>query len=478
MTDIIASNKLTVVVGLGVTGLSVARFLSSRGEAFVVADSREAPPALDQLKTLMPDVQIDLGRLDDALLSGAGQLIVSPGLALSTPALVNAAKSGVNIYGDIELFARHAKAPIVAITGSNGKSTVTTLLGEMARLAGRNVGVGGNLGVPALDLLDDARDLYVLELSSFQLETIEKLGAEVAVVLNVSPDHMDRYASLADYHRAKHRVFKGVKQVLINRDDNLSQPLLGEGIPTWSFGLGKPDFSGFGLLAHQGELYLAFEFEPLLALSDMAIKGQHNIANALAALALGHAVGLPQKAMIEAVRVFPGLAHRCQSIAQRHGVSWIDDSKATNTGATVAAIEGLSFRQAAPNTAAFKNSSLKKAPLKTARHSSDHKRQENIVLVAGGQAKGQDFSALAEVLMGRVKHVVLIGEDAGQLAQAFKNKVACVSASSMEEAVCLADELAARGDTVLLSPACASFDMFSGFEERGRCFAEAVGALP
>jgi len=454
VAELIASNRLTVVVGLGATGLSVARFLSAQGEPFMVVDNREQPPALDQLRSELPEVRTELGPFDSATLCSADQLIVSPGLALDTPALLTAADAGIEIIGDIELFARHAKAPIVGITGSNGKSTVTTLLGEMAQLAGENVGVGGNIGTPALDLLDDDKDLYVLELSSFQLDTIDRLGAEVATVLNVSPDHMDRYESILDYHRAKHRVFKGTRQIVVNRDDYLSQPLISDAVTNWSFGLGKPDFCAFGLLQHQGESWLAFQFEPLMPVAEVRIKGRHNIANALAALALGHAVGLPREIMLAALRSFPGLAHRCQHIAQSQGVTWIDDSKATNVGATLAAIEGFCEQP-----------------------SNDEKKAANIVLIAGGQAKGQDFSALAKALPGKVKQVILIGEDAEQLAQAFGKGVPSIHATSMQAAVSAAARLASDGDIVLLSPACASFDMFSGFEERGRCFTEAVGGL-
>lgn len=454
MVELIASNRLTVVVGLGATGLSVARFLSTQGVPFVVVDSREKPPALAQLHKELPDVRTELGELDAVTLCGADQLIVSPGLPLDTPALLEAAKAGTEIIGDIELFARHAQAPIVAITGSNGKSTVTTLLGEMARLAGKNVGVGGNLGTPALELLDDKKDLYVLELSSFQLESVEKLGAEVATVLNISPDHMDRYESILDYHRAKHRVFKGSRQIVVNRDDCLSQPLISDAVTNWSFGLSKPDFCAFGLIDHEGESWLAFQFELLIRVADVRIKGRHNIANALAALALGHAAGLPREAMLEALGSFPGLAHRCQHVAQRDGVTWIDDSKATNVGATVAAINGLCDTTTATG-----------------------KTSGSIILIGGGQAKGQDFSSLAKALPGKVKQTILMGEDATLLARVFDRYVPSIHATSLEGAVSGAERLAQPGDIVLLSPACASFDMFSGFEERGRCFVAAVKAL-
>lgn len=293
VSQLIASNNVTVVVGLGATGLSVARFLASRGERFVMVDTRLDPPGLAEFKKASPDVPLELGELNSATLLGAGRVVVSPGLAPGHPALRYAAEQGVAVCGDIELFAAAARAPLVAITGSNGKSTVTTLVGAMASAAGKNVGVGGNLGTPALDLLADERDLYVLELSSFQLELVNTLNARVATVLNLSPDHMDRYKGAVDYHTAKHRIFRGAQQVVVNRDDSLSRPLVPATVKYWTFGLSTPDFNGFGLVNRDGQEWLAFQFEPLVPVTDVRIKGRHNIANALAALALGHAVGLP-----------------------------------------------------------------------------------------------------------------------------------------------------------------------------------------
>ncbi len=448
MTKLIASDRLTIVVGIGATGLSVARHLTACGDTFVMVDSRLEPPGLVELQHTLPGTEVELGGFNPVTLGAADRLIVSPGVSVDHPALQAAVAQGVAVTGDIALFMAAARAPVVAITGSNGKSTVTTLVGEMALAAGKNVGVGGNLGCPALDLLADDRDLYVLELSSFQLELVEQLNAEVVTVLNVSADHMDRYATLLDYHRAKHRIFTGAKKVVVNRDDMLSQPLLPTSVQSFSFGLGKPDFNGFGLLTEQGESCLAYEFEALLPVAQLGIRGRHNVANALAALALGHAMGLPRDAMLQALRHFTGLPHRCQTVADSNGVTWINDSKATNTGATIAALYGLA------NTGDM-----------------------NVILIAGGQGKGQDFSVLKSAVKGRVKVAVLLGEDAALLSQCLTTETKVLFADSMPAAVSLAAEHAAAGDTVLLSPACASFDMFSGFAERGDTFAAAVATL-
>ncbi|MDN5510401.1 MAG: UDP-N-acetylmuramoyl-L-alanine--D-glutamate ligase, partial [Pseudomonas sp.] len=339
--SLIASDHFRIVVGLGKSGMSLVRFLANRGTSFAVADTRENPPELVTLRRDYPHVEVRCGELDVEFLCRADELYVSPGLALATPALQAAAARGVKLSGDIDLFARNAKAPIVAISGSNAKSTVTTLVGEMAAAAGKRVAVGGNLGVPALDLLSDDVELYVMELSSFQLETTHDLGAEVATVLNVSEDHMDRYSGLPAYHLAKHRIFRGARQFVVNRQDALSRPLIGEGMPCWTFGLGKPDFKGFGIREENGEKYLAFEFQNLMPVRELKIRGAHNQSNALAALALGHAVGLPFDAMLASLRTFAGLEHRCQWVRDLNEVSYYNDSKATNVGAALAAIEGL-----------------------------------------------------------------------------------------------------------------------------------------
>jgi len=444
----IATDKRRVIVGLGVTGLSCARFFAKHGIPFAMADSRQNSPGLDAFKREFADVPLYLGAFSAELFSAADELIVSPGVALEEPAIAAAIKNGVTVCGDIDLFVREARAPIVAITGSNGKSTVTSLVGAMAQAAQRNVGVGGNLGTAALDLLGPARDLYVLELSSFQLERAQPLQAEVATVLNVSPDHMDRYPSLLAYHQAKHRVFRGCKQVVINRADALSRPLVPADVAQWSFGLDAPDFNAFGVRESHGERFLAFENQLLLPARELKIAGDHNIANALAALALGHAVQLPMAAMLQTLREFTGLAHRCQLIAQNNNIAFYDDSKGTNVGATVAAIEGLCAERAG-----------------------------KVVLIAGGVGKGAEFDGLKPALEKFGRAVVLIGEAAPAIESVVKNILPTVHARDMQEAVNKAAQFAQSGDNVLLSPACASFDMFNNYAHRGDVFIVAVKQL-
>ena len=446
--SLISTDKQRIIVGLGVTGLSVARYLAGRDVPFAVCDTREHPPGLDQLKRFAPMADLYLGELDARLLGSADELIVNPGIALSTPAIQIAMQAGVRVLGDVELFAREADAPVVAITGSNAKSTVTTLLGLMAEKAGKRVAVGGNIGTPALDLLDQKAELYILELSSFQLETTDALNADVATVLNISEDHMDRYVDLAAYTQAKQRIFNGARQAVVNRDDALTQPQAADNLPCWSFGLSQPDARGFGLIKQGGEQHLAFESGVLMPVSQLKTRGAHNQANALAALALGHAVGLPMAAMLEALREFTGLPHRCQWVGRHEEVDYYDDSKATNVGAALAAIEGFGGDL-----------------------------QGKQVLIAGGDGKGADFSALVEPVSRHCRAVILLGKDAPRLEQLLAGHVLVLQVASLEEAVTAAAALAHPGDAVLLSPACASLDMFRNFEERGRLFAAEVRRL-
>ncbi|WP_454256070.1 UDP-N-acetylmuramoyl-L-alanine--D-glutamate ligase [Pseudomonas sp. Marseille-Q8238] len=445
--SLIASDQFRIVVGLGKSGMSLVRFLAQQGVRFAVADTRANPPELATLAAEYPQVEVRCGELDVEFLCRASELYISPGLAVATPALQAAAARGVKLSGDIDLFARHAKAPIIAITGSNAKSTVTTLVGEMAQAAGKKVAVGGNLGTPALDLLADDVELYVLELSSFQLETTERLDAEVATCLNVSEDHMDRYSGMPDYHLAKHRIFRGARQVVVNRQDALSRPLIADQVTCWTFGLNKPDFKGFGLIEEAGEKHLAFQFEALLPVKALKMRGAHNQSNALAALALGHAVGLPFTAMLDTLQRFTGLAHRCQWVRELRGVSYYDDSKATNVGAALAAIEGLGA-------------------------DIDGK----LLLIAGGDGKGADFSALRAPVAKFCRAVILLGRDAERLAVTLEGTPQ-FRVQTLDEAVSRCAELAQPGDAVLLSPACASLDMFKNFEERGRLFAQAAEGL-
>lgn len=448
MTDLIATNRNTAIVGMGATGLSAARFLSSIGKSFVFADSRTEPPRLHEVREQYPDVSMVLGPFTEDLLLGFDRVVVSPGVSLEEPALVAARERGVKLIGDVELFLEQAAAPVIVITGSNGKSTVTTLLGKMAEACGLSVGVGGNLGTPMLDLLDEGHQLYVIELSSFQLELVTDTRGAIAGLLNISPDHMDRYAGLQQYHAAKHRIFLGASTVINNRQDPLTNPLLSTSVKQSSFGLNKPDLGSFGLLDEDGQQWLACGLEPLMPVADVAIKGTHNTANALAALALGQAAGLDMTAMLETLKTYKGLAHRCEHVATVNQVMYIDDSKGTNVGATVAALNGFG-----------------------------EKDRANLILIAGGQGKGQDFSKLKKPVAQFVKLVALYGEDAAKIASELQGSSEIEQFDSLENAVAKAAASAQSGDIVLLSPACASFDMFSGFEQRGQRFQSAVKAV-
>ncbi len=452
MAELIAKSHITAIIGLGQTGLSIARFLAARQQRFVVCDTRDKPAGLDALLQEFPDVHVETGPLNIETLLAADELAVSPGVPLSEPALQAALAAGISVVGDIGLFLREITAPIVAITGANAKSTVTTLVGDMAARAGIKVAVGGNIGVPVLDLLASTdTELFVLELSSFQLETIglgnnPHLNAKVATILNISEDHMDRYDSLTSYYLAKQRIYFGAEVVVTNRADALTNPPLASGVTQLTFGLNKPDRKGFGLLVKDGVEYLAYEFTVLMPAADVRIPGRHNLENALAALALGSATGINQAAMLASLREFPGLPHRCQWVAEINGIEFYNDSKGTNVGATLAALEGL------------RNDSGK------------------IVLIAGGVGKGADFSPLAQALTA-TRGLVVIGEDGVKIAAVANNSVNTVAAKSMVDAVKSAFALAQPGDRVLLSPACASFDMFNNYGHRGDCFMAAVAEL-
>ena len=437
----------TAVLGLGRTGLAVARYLARRGVPFRVLDSRAAPPGLETLRRELPEVETVLGPFTPDRLCAAETLILSPGIAPDEPAVAAAAAAGVEVVGDIELFAREATAPVVAVTGSNGKSTVTALVGAMAEKAGKRVAVGGNIGTPALDLLSGpAPELYVLELSSFQLETTASLDAAAAAVLNVSADHLDRHPDLAAYAAIKRRVFHGRGTMVVNADDPAVAAMAEAGRPVVRFTLADPAAGEYGLREVDGAPWLARGGEPLLPLAALALAGGHNAANALAALALGEAVGLPMPAMLEALRTFPGLPHRCQYVAEHGGVRWYNDSKGTNVGATEAALRGV------PG--------------------------ERVVLIAGGEGKDADFAVLRAAVAERARAVVVIGRDAPLLVAALHATVPIEKAPDMDAAVAAAARLAEPGDSVLLSPACASFDMFRDYAARGEAFVAAVGRLP
>jgi UDP-N-acetylmuramoylalanine--D-glutamate ligase len=388
-----------------------------------------------------------LGEFDADLFAGFNELVVSPGISVAEPAIRVAADKGAVIRGDIDLFSEVADAPIIAITGSNGKTTVTTLVGEMARAAGRRVEVGGNIGTPALELLGRGADLYVLELSSFQLETTRELNALAATVLNVSDDHMDRYPDKMAYFQAKQRIFNGCQNAVVNLDDALSTPMARDNLRFLCFGFHRVNPDTFSTRDDDEGTWITFGFDNLLLAEELGLMGQHNISNVMAALALGHAAGLPMDVMLETAKRFKGLPHRCEFVRRVSDVDYINDSKGTNVGATAAAIESL-------------------VPA-----------GGKIVLIAGGEGKGADFSLLAEPVATHCRAVVLIGTDAETIATALGNRVETVNAADIAGAVHTARKLAQPGDRVLLSPACASFDMFRDYGDRGDRFRQQVEGL-
>ena len=431
--------KKVVIIGLGLTGLSCVDFFITHGVTPRVMDTRMSPPGLEQLSE---SVERHLGNLREDWLLSADLIVASPGVALSTPALLSAAEAGVEIVGDIELFCREAQAPIVAITGSNGKSTVTTLVGEMAKAAGWAVGVGGNIGLPALSLLRQACDLYVLELSSFQLETTSSLRAAAATVLNISEDHMDRYPlGLQQYRAAKLRIYEQAKTCVVNADDGLTMPVRGADERCISFGV---DVGDYHLNRQQGETWLRVRGEKVLNTREMKLSGQHNLTNALAALALADAVKIPRSSSLKALTTYAGLAHRFQLVLEHNGVRWINDSKATNVGSTEAALNGLQV-------------------------------DGTLHLLLGGDGKSADFSPLARYLQGDNIRLYCFGRDGAQLAQ-LRPDVA-LQTETMEQAMQAIAGVVRSGDMVLLSPACASLDQFRNFEVRGDEFARLAQEL-
>jgi len=444
MSNAVTVAPHTLVVGLGKTGLSVVRHLRARGLAVAVLDTRVAPPALAALRSEAPEVTVHTGGLDPQWLDGAVDVVVSPGMAPRGEFFDAARARGLSLIGDIELFARAAGAPVVGITGTNGKSTVTSLLGRMAQRAGRRARVGGNLGEPALELLDPAAELYVLELSSYQLDTTESLTLQAATVLNVTPDHLDRYHSVADYAASKARIFRRCATAVLNADDPLVADMASLARRRLRFSLDAASGADYTLRSHDGAQWLTRGAERLLPLAELKLSGRHNAANALAALALGEALELPRAALLAELREFPGLPHRTAWVADIAGVRYIDDSKGTNVGATLAAVSGLP------------------GPL---------------VLIAGGDGKGQDFRPLGAALRGKVRRAVLIGRDARSLGAALDGACEIEYGATLEAAVRAAAACARPGDTVLLSPACASLDMFRDYAHRGEVFAAAVRGL-
>ena len=439
--------KPYVVIGLGKTGLACAQFLKKQQLPFVVMDTRHEPPMLAEFKNLFPDVPVYLGGLLSDVLESAKTIVISPGLSRQTPEIAAASEKGVEICGDIELFLQFAKAPVVAVTGTNGKSTVVTLLGAMCEAAGVPAIVAGNIGTCVLDVLSwPTPHWYILELSSFQLETTYSLRAKVATILNITDDHMDRYDSLGSYAAAKLHIYDGAQFAVFNAEDPLTKPATS--MRAVSFTSQVPRDNQYGIVITDEGAQLHFGKERLLAASEMKIAGLPNCLNALCALAMTAEMGLPRAACIQALRDFQGLPHRLQWVRSVQGVDWYNDSKGTNVGASVQAVLGLG-----------------------------HNRSGKLILIAGGQGKGADFSPMAQPVSQHCRAVILMGEDAPIIANALTNTAPIHHVRTLAAAIELAQQLAKPNDAVVLSPACASFDMFKNFEHRGECFVELVEQL-
>ena len=448
------NGRKVLVLGLGDTGMSMARWLSARGARVTVADTRAQPPHAVALARELPEVAIQCGGIAAASVQQAELIAISPGIDRRTPEVAAAIKRGTPVAGDVELFAQalprmKTQPQVIAITGTNGKSTVTQMAGDICAAAGRRTVVAGNIGTPVLEALDDIErsgavpEVFVLELSSFQLESTAGLNADAAAMLNLSEDHLDRYDGIADYARAKQRIFNGDGAQILNRADSCSAGMAIAGRIVHRFGIDAPQGEQeWGIAGSAGDAVLMRNRQTLLPLAELPVAGLHNAANALAAGALCHAIGINDAAIAKALRAFKGLPHRVEKIEVIDGVTYYDDSKGTNVGSTVAALGGFT---------------------------------QPVVLIAGGDGKGQDFAPLREPVRQRARAVILIGRDAGLIAKALDGcGVPCINATDMDDAIAHAQARAQAGDAVLLSPACASFDMFRNYNHRGEVFAGAV----
>ncbi len=440
--------QFTLVVGLGKTGLSIARYLRGNQTPFVLFDTRENPNDLATFQAEFADTKIYLQTFPPTLMGQIVEIICSPGVSLEIPLLSEARARLIPVYGDIECLARSVRAPMIAITGTNGKSTVTTLVGEMAKLAGKRVAVAGNIGTPVLELLScgEAYDLWVLEISSFQLDLTDSLRPIAATILNITPDHLDRHHHFEAYIASKQGIYQKATYLLYNRDDALTMPNTPGHLI--SFGLNPPEPGQWGIQVEESRTYLAYGETRLMPVDELKIKGRHNWTNALAACALANIIGIDFQSMTTVLRNFAGLPHRVQWVRTLNEVDWINDSKGTNVGATSSAISGIG--------GAMKG---------------------KIVLIAGGLGKGADFSELCAPVAKHVRMLVLIGQDADKIEKALAGVVPMMHATTLEEAVKVAHQQAKAGDVVMLSPASASQDMFQDFNDRGRVFMSAVDAL-
>ncbi|MEW6997679.1 UDP-N-acetylmuramoyl-L-alanine--D-glutamate ligase [Colwelliaceae bacterium BS250] len=441
--------KKILVLGLGATGLSCARFLTSQGLIFSVNDSRNNPPGSNRLADLNPAAQLITGYWDSEAIANADVIIASPGVDINIDAIASHRQQDSALIGDVELYCQllnqqaeqgNKTTNVIAVTGSNGKSTVVSLLAHMSDVCGIKSVLAGNIGVPVLDVVNQADDTVILELSSFQLETMSSMRAIAATVLNISDDHLDRHKTLANYQNIKHKIYDQAQVQVLNRQQQISQPRTINNNAI-SFGLDQPETGHFGIRVENARRYLCFGEQQLLACEHLPLVGLHNELNCLAALALGYAANWPLTAMTNALKSFEGLEHRCKQVTSNDGIIWVNDSKATNIGATIAAIKGLATHD------------------------------KNLTLIAGGDGKGADFSELAPVLTKYVTQLITLGKDGPQIAQLLSNSL---EVNTLTEAVAKAREIAKPSDIVLLSPACASIDMFENYMQRGEQFITAV----
>ena len=433
-------DKQILVLGAGLSGMSCAKFLANNQLNFDLNDSRANAVDRERFINEFPRAGLVLGKWDTELIAKADIILVSPGIDTSIPEIENNVSPGCEMFGDVELYYRLKQTPTIAITGSNGKSTVVSLVAHIGNALGVNTQLAGNIGVPPLDLIEQEIDFIALELSSFQLETLASMNAVSATLLNLCDDHLDRHKTMANYRNIKQRIYQQTQTAVVNRDDEASA-YDGDN-KTLSFGTSAPNDSAFGLSEVEGKTYLMFGSEALIATDELPVTGKHNAVNCLAALALGYAANWPLDKMVQALTSFEGLAHRCQRVMTTDSKHWINDSKATNVGATIAAIEGLA--------------------------NDEHK----LILIAGGQGKGADFSPLTEVLNKHIDNIIIFGEDKSLLAAVVPQSIALTDVASLDEAVSVANNMTETGDTVLFSPACASFDMFKNYVERGNAFTQ------
>ena len=440
--SLLADVEHAVVVGLGDSGRSCLNYLDTKEITVTAMDSRTEPPGFDEIQSVHSNVTLITGKFDAQTLLETDLVIVSPGVSLHTKEISGALDAGVPVVGDIELFAFEVTQPVISITGTNGKSTVTALCGEMLKAAGVETQVGGNIGRPALELLNQPAGVYVLELSSFQLESTHNLKSQVAVILNVTPDHMDRYDSVQAYCNAKQRVYKNAISAVYNRDDKRSFPSHYSVEKRISFGAGEPENGeDFGIREFKSKQWLCQGNTYLIAVDELPLKGRHNQLNYLAAMALVYLAGIDFDKAKPGLKLFKGLPHRFEFIGQWSNVEWINDSKGTNPGATLASISGQS---------------------------------KTIVLIVGGDAKGADFSILTDAIREHVKAVVLFGRDSDYIEEILPSALPRVTAANLDEVVQMADKLSCENDMVIFSPACASFDMFENYMQRGDVFRAAV----